>query len=65
MIVETNILKYALTAMLLIIIEKEVHPVAFHSYTFKDAEVNYDIYNKELLTVFEVFYIWHHYLERL
>jgi len=35
--------------------EKEVHSVAFHSHTFKTAELNYDMYDKELLTVFKVF----------
>jgi len=57
MIVETNVLKYTLIAIFLIIIEeKEVHLVAFHSHIFKIMELNYDTYNKELLVVFEAFY---------
>jgi len=49
MIVKTNTLDYALTAILLIMIEeKEVYLVVFYSCTFKTAEINYDIHNKEL-----------------
>ena len=66
MIVETNALEYALTAILLIIIEeKEVYPLVFHSCLFKTTELNYDMHNKEFLTVFEAFYTWCHYLEGL
>jgi len=45
--------------------EKEIHPVIFYFHTFKTTELNYNMYNKELLTVFEVFHIWYHYLEGL
>jgi len=64
MIVETNISKYTLIAILLILIE-EVHLVAFHSCSFKAIELNYNIYNKELLMMFKVFCTWYYYLERL
>jgi len=30
---------------------------------FSASELNYNIYNKELLAIFEVFKIWQHYLE--
>jgi len=30
---------------------------------FSTLELNYDIYNKELLAIFEAFKIWQHYLE--
>ena len=57
---------YALAAILSIINkDNEVHPVAFYSYTFTTAELNYDIYNKELLAIFEAFKIWQQYLEGL
>ena len=66
MIVETNALEYTLTAILLIITEeKEVYSVVFHSCLFKTTELNYDIYNKEFLTVFKAFYTWCHYLKGL
>ena len=61
---ETNALDYAFAAILSIVNEEnEVHLVAFHSYTFTMAELNYNIYNKELLAIFEAFKIWWHYLE--
>jgi len=65
-IVETNTSEYALIAIYLIMTEeKEIHPVTFYFYTFKATELNYNMYNKELLIVFKVFHIWHHYLEEL
>ena len=45
--------------------EKEVYPVTFHFYIFKATELNYNIYDKEILVVFEAFYTWYHYLEEL
>jgi len=56
MIIETDTLEYILTAIFLIMTEeKEVYSVAFHSHIFKTAELNYDMHNKKLLTVFKVF----------
>ncbi len=64
LIVETDASDYALAAIFSIVNkDNKVHPVAFHSRTFTAAELNYDIYNKELLTIFEAFKIWQHYLE--
>ena len=61
---ETNALDYALAAILSIINkDNEVHPVVFYSCTFTAVKLNYDIYNKELLAIFEAFKIWWHYLE--
>ena len=55
---ETNALNYALTAIFFIVNEdNEVHLVVFHSRTFTVAELNYDTYDKELLAIFEAFYI--------
>ena len=66
LIVETDASDYALVVILSIINEdNEVHPVAFYSHTFTAAELNYDIHDKELLTIFEAFKIWWHYLEGL
>jgi len=42
--------------------KNKVHPVTY-SHTFTTAELNYDIYDKELLAIFEAFKIWKHYLE--
>jgi len=56
--VETNASDYALTAILFIVNEEnEVHPVAFHSYTFTMAELNYNTHDKKLLAIFEAFKI--------
>ena len=61
---ETDASDYALAAIFLIVNEdNEVHPVAFHFHTFTAVELNYDIYNKGLLAIFEAFKIWRHYLE--
>jgi len=46
MIVETDASNYILAAMLLIIMEeKEVYLVIFHSCMFKAAELNYNTYD--------------------
>ena len=64
LIVETDASDYALAAILSIVNkDNKVHPVAFHSHTFTAAELNYDTHDKELLTIFEAFKIWRHYLE--
>ena len=55
---------YALAAILFIVNEdNEGHLVAFHSYTFTAAELNYGTHDKELLAIFKAFKIWQHYLE--
>jgi len=62
--VETNASDYALTAILSIMTkDNEIHPIAFHSRMFSTPELNYNVHNKELLTIFEAFKIWQHYLE--
>ena len=40
----------------------DLHPCAYHSATFSPAERNYDIYNRELLTVIQALKEWCHYL---
>ena len=63
---ETDASDYALAVILSIVNkDNEVHPVAFHSYTFTAVELNYDIHNKELFAIFEAFKIWRYYLEGL
>ena len=59
LIIETNTSDYALVAILSIFNkENEVHLIAFHSHTFTIIELNYDIYDKELLVIFEAFKSW-------
>jgi len=63
---ETDILNYTLATILSIINEEnEVHLVAFHSHTFTVMELNYNIYDKKLLAIFEAFKIWQHFLDGL
>ena len=38
--------------------ENEVHLVAFHFHAFTMIELNYNIYDKELLAIFRAFKIW-------
>ena len=40
----------------------DLHPCAYHSATFSPAERNYDIYDRELLTVIQALKEWCHYL---
>ena len=39
-----------------------LHPVAFYSQKFSSAEINYDVYDKELLAIITAFEQWQHYL---
>jgi len=61
--VETDTSDRALAAILLTYSEKEIYPIVFHLRMLNDTELNYDTYDKELLTIFEVFKKWKHYLE--
>ena len=62
--VETDASDYTLAAILSIrTLDGDYHLVAFHSRTFKDAETNYDVHNKELTAIYNAFKHWHHYLK--
>ena len=62
--VETDASDYALAAVLSIWTpDGDYHPVAFHSWTFKDTETNYNVHNKELTAIYDAFKHWRHYLE--
>jgi hypothetical protein len=55
-IVETDASDFALGAVLSQRgCENRLHPVAFHSRKFSPAEINYEIYDKELLAVVDSF----------
>ena len=43
--------------------DSDYHPVTFHSWTFKDAETNYNVHDKELMAIYDAFKRWRHYLE--
>jgi len=55
LIVETDALDCAIAAILSTLVKREVHPIVYHSQTLLAAELNYDIYNKELLAIFDTF----------
>ena len=40
-----------------------LHPIAFHWQKFTTVEINYEIHNKELLTIVNSFQEWPHFLE--
>src|ERR1700731_4119812 len=66
LIVETDALDYAVAAILsMVASDGEVHPITFHSHTLGISELNYDTHDKELLTIFEAFTAWRHYLKGL
>jgi len=43
--------------------EGRLHPVAFHSWKFQPAEINYEIHVKELLAIVDAFKHWRRYCE--
>ena len=63
-IVETDASDYAIAGILSNICPNgEICPVAFYSHTLTAPKLNYDTHDKELLTIFEAFRSWRHYLE--
>ena len=43
---------------------KKLHLIAFYSRKFSTIEINYEIHNKELLTIVDSFQEWRHFFER-
>jgi hypothetical protein len=64
-VVETDASDYAVAAVLSQEHPetKELRPVAFYSRSMTPAELNYEIYDKELLAIFAAFKEWRSYLE--
>lgn len=60
---ETNASYFALREILSQGGDGKVHPIAFYSKKFSIAEINYDIHDKELLAIIDLFQEWHHLLE--
>ena len=61
---ESNASDFALGAVLSQPSEDgRLHPIAFHSRMFTAAEINYEIHDKELLTIVDSFQEWQHFLE--
>jgi hypothetical protein len=63
--VEVDASNYAIGAVLMQRDGKKVaHPVAFFSKTMNEAQRNYDVYNRELLALLEMFRHWRQYLHQ-
>ena len=63
LILEMDTLYVALAVILSICTRGDIYPIVFYLRSFQGAELNYDVYNKELLAIVESFKKWHHYLE--
>src|SRR5882724_8919017 len=64
-VVETDVSDYAIAAIISQISpnDGDIHPIMFYSCSMQPAELNYEIYDKELLVIFEAFRQWRNYLE--
>jgi RNase H-like domain found in reverse transcriptase len=64
-VVETDASDYAIAAIISQITPSngDIHPIAFYSRGMAPAEMNYEIYDKELLAIFCAFKQWRNYLE--
>src|SRR5690606_8150880 len=62
-VIEADASDFAIGAVLSIVIDKRLHPVAFTSRKLNPAEINYEIYDKEMLAIVAAFDLWRHYLE--
>ena len=66
MTLEMDASNHAIEAILTVTtLNQGIQPVAFHSWSLHDTKKNYDTHNKELLTIFEAYKVWQHYLEGL
>jgi len=63
MILKTDASDYTLAAILFTRSNGEICPIAFHSRAFSTAEINYDVYDKELLAIVKSFKKWRYYLK--
>ena len=54
-ILKTNASDYIIKNILKQKINKKLHPVAFYSRKFTDAELNYKIHDKKLLIIIAIF----------
>ena len=64
-IVETDAPDYAVAAILSQIspTDGDLHPLAFYSRGMAPTKLNYKIYDKELLAIFNAFWQWRNYLK--
>ena len=62
-VIETDTSNYILAAIISIQVDTKVHLIVFHLRMFSAAELNYDIYDKKLLAIYETFCKWGYYLK--
>ena len=64
-VVETDASDFAVGCVLSQLSDKDnvLHPIAFHSRSLTPTELNYTIYDKELLAIITAFTVWRHHLE--
>src|SRR5882724_11448914 len=64
-VVETEASDYAIAMIISQISpnDGDIHLITFYSCSMQPAELNYKIYDKEFLAIFEAFQQWHNYLE--
>src|SRR5467141_2257441 len=64
-VVETDASDYAIAAIISQISpdDGDIHLITFYSHSMQPAELNYEIYDKELLEIFKAFRQWCNYLE--
>ena len=64
MVVKTDASDCTLAAILSVFTsDREIHPIAFHSWSFNSAKLNYDTHDKESLAIFKAFKHWCQYLK--
>lgn len=62
-VIETDASDYAIAGILSHSIDNKLYPIAYYSRKLSDPELNYEIYDKEMLAIVEAFKHWRAYLE--
>ena len=55
LVLETDISDHTVATILFTHIKEDLHPIVFYSRTLNATKLNYDVYNKKLLAIYEVF----------
>jgi len=61
-VVETDASDFALGCVLAQLLDRRLHPMAFHSRKLSPAERNYEIHDQQLFAILEAFMEWKCYL---
>jgi hypothetical protein len=63
MVFKTDMCHFAIRAILLQVDNGYLKPVAVYLRKINNANINYQIYEREILAIISVFKLWHHYLK--